>query len=261
MNDKKFLAQLNLYLDGEIDPAGAAELEHEILSNPARRRIYTDYCRIHRATKLAYDQFRLAGAEGDASAATDLRPSHTPVPATGLFAAGGRSGGRATARPFRTALRISTAVAAACAAFVVASKVTFAPAEAPDQGAAPAPVASVPENHPAVATESVKAPEATFPAPFASEFRADPYVVQVPHVRPDPFALTTWSAENDLGHLMPTTLGPTPTLKVDPRFRPAAQGFELPTDETAPADARSLRLRLESHSDTKTTPTEFSVRQ
>ena len=42
MKDRKFLEQLNLYLDGEIDPADAAEFEQEILSNPARRRIYHD---------------------------------------------------------------------------------------------------------------------------------------------------------------------------------------------------------------------------
>ena len=62
MNQRKFLHLLNLYIDGEIPSAMAAELEKEIIANPKRRAIYDDYCRIHRATKLVYDRFREAAA-------------------------------------------------------------------------------------------------------------------------------------------------------------------------------------------------------
>src|SRR5690606_4552219 len=101
MKEKKFLELLNLYLDGAIDPAGAAELEQEITSNPARRRVYNDYCRIHRATRLVYEHFRAAGA-----AQTEILPTSrhgwTAGTAAGRLASEGRTGGRAALRPFRT---------------------------------------------------------------------------------------------------------------------------------------------------------------
>lgn len=49
MNDRRFTELLNLYLDHQIEPADAAELEAEVLGNPARRRTYDQYCRLQRA--------------------------------------------------------------------------------------------------------------------------------------------------------------------------------------------------------------------
>ncbi len=52
MNDSEFLEILNLYLDHEISPADAARLEAEVQANPARRRIYAQYCRMQKACAL-----------------------------------------------------------------------------------------------------------------------------------------------------------------------------------------------------------------
>lgn len=52
MNDRRFQELLNLYLDHEIAPAEAAELEAEVLTNPARRRTYDQYCRLQRGCRL-----------------------------------------------------------------------------------------------------------------------------------------------------------------------------------------------------------------
>lgn len=52
MNERRFQELLNLYLDHEIAPAEASELEAEVLRNPERRRVYDQYCRLQRACCL-----------------------------------------------------------------------------------------------------------------------------------------------------------------------------------------------------------------
>lgn len=49
MNDRRFIALLNLYLDHQIKPAEAAELEAIVHSSPAHRRTYEEYCQLQRA--------------------------------------------------------------------------------------------------------------------------------------------------------------------------------------------------------------------
>lgn len=58
MKDSEFIALLNLYLDHEISAADAARLEAEVQSNPARRRVYQDYCRMQKACKLLAEEFK-----------------------------------------------------------------------------------------------------------------------------------------------------------------------------------------------------------
>jgi anti-sigma factor RsiW len=58
MKEPEFIALLNLYLDHEISPADAARLEAEVQANPARRRIYQQYCRMQKACKLAAADFQ-----------------------------------------------------------------------------------------------------------------------------------------------------------------------------------------------------------
>jgi len=48
ISDKKFIELLNLYLDHEISDAEVRTLEAEILSNPARHRLYRQYCAMHK---------------------------------------------------------------------------------------------------------------------------------------------------------------------------------------------------------------------
>jgi hypothetical protein len=52
MNDKKFMELLNLYLDREIDADDALRLEAEVASDPARRSVYDQYCRMQKACSM-----------------------------------------------------------------------------------------------------------------------------------------------------------------------------------------------------------------
>lgn len=55
MTEARFIALLNLYVDQELTPADAQALEEEILRNPARRRTYTQYCRMQRACVAIFE--------------------------------------------------------------------------------------------------------------------------------------------------------------------------------------------------------------
>jgi len=57
MKDSEFIELLNLYLDHEISAPEAARLESEVQTNPARRRVYHQYCRMQKACKLAAGDF------------------------------------------------------------------------------------------------------------------------------------------------------------------------------------------------------------
>jgi hypothetical protein len=71
MNDTEFIELLNLYLDHEISAADAARLEAEVQKNPARRRVYQQYCRMQKACKLVAADFETEPE--DASVATDKK--------------------------------------------------------------------------------------------------------------------------------------------------------------------------------------------
>lgn len=58
MKDSEFIELLNLYLDHEISAADAAKLEAEVQTNPARRRVYQQYCRMQKACKLVASDFQ-----------------------------------------------------------------------------------------------------------------------------------------------------------------------------------------------------------
>lgn len=57
MKDSEFIELLNLYLDHEISAAEAARLESEVQTNPDRRRIYQDYCRMQKACRVLARDF------------------------------------------------------------------------------------------------------------------------------------------------------------------------------------------------------------
>jgi anti-sigma factor RsiW len=90
MKDSEFIELLNLYLDHEISAADAARLEAEVLNNPARRRVYQDYCRMSKACTLLGQDFaqETAPAAGKViDFATAQRASRTGWIAAGSFAA------------------------------------------------------------------------------------------------------------------------------------------------------------------------------
>lgn len=57
MKDAEFIELLNLYLDHEISGPDAARLEAEVQRDPARRRIYQDYCRMQKACRMLAEDF------------------------------------------------------------------------------------------------------------------------------------------------------------------------------------------------------------
>lgn len=254
MKDTKFLEQLNLYLDGEIDPADAAELEQEILANPLRRRIYNDYCRIHRATKLVYQQFRAAG---DANAAAALPPASAENVAE-PFALGGRMGGRATPSPFRR-LAFASGLAAACAVGVFIGARVLAPSAT--EPLAPAPTVAVAEpaaTAPVVAATPVAAAQpVTFAAPFAPETRPDPFVQFAP-TRSDPFALTPWTMVDGDARSTPPSIFNPPVLRIDPRFRPVS--MENWSEPHGMRENRPFRLRVNAPATTNA-PADFGAQR
>ena len=63
MKDQEFVALLNLFIDREISAEDAVRLEAEVRRDPARRALYTQYCRMHRAC--------VAHAEAQAAAAPE----------------------------------------------------------------------------------------------------------------------------------------------------------------------------------------------
>jgi anti-sigma factor RsiW len=65
MKDTRFIELVNLYIDRQIEPADAAELEADIQTDPRHRQIYREYCRMHRATKLVYESFRVHADKAD----------------------------------------------------------------------------------------------------------------------------------------------------------------------------------------------------
>ncbi|GAB1487601.1 hypothetical protein MASR2M8_00400 [Opitutaceae bacterium] len=58
MKDARFIELLNLYIDQELSAEEARELEQEIALNPARRRTYEQYCRMHRGCALLFESAR-----------------------------------------------------------------------------------------------------------------------------------------------------------------------------------------------------------
>ena len=91
MKESKFIELLNLYIDQQISPEDAALLEAEILQNPRRRQIYSQYCRIHRACTIALEQQKVldetAPAQGRGRVFEAPRRSRWGYYAAGLAAA------------------------------------------------------------------------------------------------------------------------------------------------------------------------------
>ncbi len=108
MNDTRFIELVNLYVDRQISPAEQAELELEIRSNPRRRQVYLQYCRMHRASKLVYESFRAQAGDQPAT------PAPQPASIASIAA-------RARQRRARWYYAAGGLAAAACVAFVFAT--------------------------------------------------------------------------------------------------------------------------------------------
>jgi hypothetical protein len=80
MNERRFIELLNLYIDDQISPAEAAELESAVLAEPARRRTYEQYCRLHRGCSLLGEKER-AQAPAYAAFTRSLRDAERKISA------------------------------------------------------------------------------------------------------------------------------------------------------------------------------------
>lgn len=78
MNDRRFIELLNLYLDHQIGADESAELEAEVMRNPARRRTYDQYCRLQRGCSLLGERERSA-APASAAFARSLRDAERKI--------------------------------------------------------------------------------------------------------------------------------------------------------------------------------------
>lgn len=151
MKDTRFIELVNLYIDRQLSPAEAAELEHEIQTNPQRRHTYRQYCRMHRATKLVYESFR-SHAEQQGESAAVGRPASIA-----------RLENRQRLRA-RWTYAAAGLAAAACVTFVVARNDFFHPSAAD----LPVPAATVARAEPAAPTPVFAPATATMqPASFA----------------------------------------------------------------------------------------------
>jgi len=108
MKESKFVELLNLYIDQEISPSEADLLEKEIQRDPARRRVYLQYCRMHRASAVLFASFRSENVPAGSKLAEAARAADEKVVAF------------PTLSPHRSARWVYAAglVAAACVAFV-----------------------------------------------------------------------------------------------------------------------------------------------
>ena len=90
MSEREFIELLNLYVDQEIGANDAVRLEAEVTANPERRRVYDQYCRMHKACSMLGSELATAHegpverkvVEFPVSRASRLRPM-----AAGLAAA------------------------------------------------------------------------------------------------------------------------------------------------------------------------------
>ena len=148
MKESKFVELLNLYIDQEISAPEAALLEEEIQRDPERRRVYLQYCRMHRASAVLFESFRsenmpAGGKLGEAARAAAEKIVAFPAPS-----------------PRRSPNWVYAAglAAAACVAFVLVRQTASNRAQ-PNHGTqltqtAATPVRSVPAQPAAVSPEA-----------------------------------------------------------------------------------------------------------
>ncbi len=78
MKDSKFIELLNLYVDHQISPAEAEQLEAEVKGNPERRRVYREYCQMQKACAVLAEQFRTEASASDPKI-VEFQPRRLPL--------------------------------------------------------------------------------------------------------------------------------------------------------------------------------------
>jgi anti-sigma factor RsiW len=155
MKDTKFIELLNLYLDQQIEPDDAARLEEEIARNPRRRETYRQYCRMHRACTMLFEQSHPSSEVGvklaSSAAAVEEKIEAFPAPVRSRAWIGYAAG----------------LAAAACVALVFVQRTTNDPRPSSDVAVQMTPAkATVPV--PSAVRESVLMAQSTQLAPSAA---------------------------------------------------------------------------------------------
>ncbi|ATC65436.1 hypothetical protein CMV30_16615 [Nibricoccus aquaticus] len=113
MNESRFIELLNLYVDQQLCPQEAAELEAEIQTNPTRHRTYQQYCRMQKACAQLFEHERSA-------APASVALSRAMADADRKIVAFPEQGTRRSIWP--VGFSIGAVATAACVAFVVLSR-------------------------------------------------------------------------------------------------------------------------------------------
>lgn len=106
MKESRFIELLNLYVDQQLSPSEAAELEAEILKDAGRRQTYQQYCRMQKACTLLFEKERTHAPSAKlASAVVDADRKIVAFP-------------KSRSHWARTLYPVAVAAAAACVAIV-----------------------------------------------------------------------------------------------------------------------------------------------
>ncbi|RFC49689.1 MAG: hypothetical protein DUW69_000910 [Verrucomicrobia bacterium] len=77
MKDSKFIELLNLYVDHQISPAEAEQLEVAVKGSPERRRVYREYCQMQKACAVLAVNFRTEAPARDPKI-VEFQPRRSP---------------------------------------------------------------------------------------------------------------------------------------------------------------------------------------
>ena len=119
MKESRFIELLNLYVDQELSPADAAELELEISRNLGRRRTYEQYCRMHRACVMLFENERAPAPHLTKLNAAVRDADEKVVAFPGAALAANERGGRSRPGAAPAWAAAGLVAAAACVALVV----------------------------------------------------------------------------------------------------------------------------------------------
>lgn len=227
MKESRYIELLNLYVDQQISPEEAAELEAEVQRSPERRRLYAQYCRMHKGCTLLFEAERSHAPKTAAAILAAERPAGTVVAFPG--------------NPFVRGLYAAGAVAAAACVVLVAMRWSGS------RGPAPAPLAGTT----VATTNAVSAPigltvasddvEIPVSIPVASGPRSTPFksvlVASAFQQRPA-------DARVDFGDSALTHLNWINRVDLKPVKAPSADDFRFnPNDSLAPTDNRTFGPR------------------
>jgi hypothetical protein len=215
MKESKFIELLNVYIDHQISPENATLLEHEILRDPRRKEIYSQYCPMHRACTIAFNQSQPSGAT--------LSP---PVEAVEF-----RSGARARLGYYAAGL-----AAAACLAIVVVRTAVRPGVAAAAHTATPAPQA------PALASSAQATAAPTFHIDYPRSYalpKTGEYFAQRLGTSGigDVASLTTFSPD-----LAPFSVSMVPVSTVRTTARPSIEEFVFATDSAVQGSPNLFRI-------------------